>query len=392
GTEATQCITGLYAYGLNVEMLMNGLANMKELRFLHVDTLNVREDEVSNWNLPNALRFLRFFQVYPKHFNQIILLDFKCISARWINFGKMEKKRLLKKLRFLKFTESWKLRTLDLGVAPNLETLILKDCDGVVEVHFQVTPNLKDLRISDCKRLEKLHMTAQSPKLVYLGLCKLKKLRTLHLGITPNLEILYLSNCSDMVELHMPAQCPKLVDLNLSNLKLMTLHLGITPNLETLYLSNCADMVELHMPAQCPKLVALNLTECPKLVDLDLTNFLKLMTLHLGITPNLETLRVVKCYSYNLVELQIHSECPKLVNLDLRHCTKVMELPAEIGRLECLKELDITGTGIRHLPESIFRVKGLRIFGVRWKLKSLGFTSMTQIVSSNYAKWYTVVE
>ncbi|GJY24976.1 hypothetical protein Tco_0399702 [Tanacetum coccineum] len=31
---------------------------------------------------------------------------------------------------------------------------------------------------------------------------------------------------------------------------------------------------------------------------------------------------------------------------------QVVELPEEIGRLECLKELDITGTGICHLPRS----------------------------------------
>ncbi|GKE15197.1 hypothetical protein Tco_1422774 [Tanacetum coccineum] len=32
---------------------------------------------------------------------------------------------------------------------------------------------------------------------------------------------------------------------------------------------------------------------------------------------------------------------------------QVVELPEEIGRLECLKELDITGTGICHLPRTM---------------------------------------
>nr|GEX05120.1 disease resistance protein [Tanacetum cinerariifolium] len=198
---------------------------------------------------------------------------------------------------FLEFTESYDLRTLDVSMAPNLETPILEDCDNLVEVHFQVTPNLEEL-----------------------------------------------------------------VDLDLSNLKLTTLHLGVTPNLKTVSLKDCRDLVKLHMPA-----------ECPKLLDLDLSN-LKLTTLHLGITPNFKTVSLKDCR--DLVELKIRAECPKLVTLNLRFCFQLAELPEEIGRLGCLKDLDIGGTDISQLPESIFRLKGLRIVGSRWLLKSCGFTSV----------------
>lgn len=170
-------------------------------------------------------------------------------------------------------TISLHLRTLDLSLAPNLETLALGKCWNLVEVHFQVTPNLKELLIIDCESLEKLHMAAECPKLRSLHLCDLTKLRTLHLGVTPNLETLTIRDCPDLVELQIPTECPKLINLNLSN------------------------------------------------------------------------------------------------------CVKVAELPEEIGRLEYLKELDITGTGISHLPESIFRMKGLRIAGSRQLLESCGFTS-----------------
>ncbi|GJW92399.1 Toll/interleukin-1 receptor domain-containing protein [Tanacetum coccineum] len=179
--------------------------------------------------------------------------------VRHLNPNEPERHRMMKlkilwlTTWFLKCTLSM-LRTLDLSVAPNLETIILKDCYYLVEVHFQAIPNLKELRIYDCKRLEKLHMRAESPKLRSLNLLD-SKLRTLHLGITLNLEILRVKNCIDMVELHMPAKCLELVDLNLSNLKLTTLHLPITPNLKTASLQDCLDLVELHMPAECPKLV-----------------------------------------------------------------------------------------------------------------------------------------
>ncbi|PWA97599.1 toll/interleukin-1 receptor (TIR) domain-containing protein [Artemisia annua] len=47
-------------------------------------------------------------------------------------------------------------------------------------------------------------------------------------------------------KLHMPAECPKLVNLDHSIKGSETLHLGITPNLETLRLMDCTDMVEFH--------------------------------------------------------------------------------------------------------------------------------------------------
>ena len=83
GTQATQCITLAYAYTkeFNFEILMNGLTNMKELRFLYVDggryvgtyglNRNWSLDEDS-LHLPNALRFLRWhgypFSSLPKTF------------------------------------------------------------------------------------------------------------------------------------------------------------------------------------------------------------------------------------------------------------------------------------------------------------------------------------
>ncbi|PWA44657.1 toll/interleukin-1 receptor (TIR) domain-containing protein [Artemisia annua] len=269
GTQATQCITLDDARGLDYEILMNGLANMKELRFLQLYTPPwVSEDEVSKWKfdedslpLPNALRFLRWtgypLSSLPKTFkpNHLVALEMN-ISSIFQLWKDGEEKPFLK-LRFLAFTYSDYLRTLDLSAAPNLETLILDYCDNLVEVHFKVTPNLKELTIYDCERLEKLHLPAESPKL-----------RSLHFY----------------------------------NLKLRTLHLGVTPNLETLRVRDCA----------------------------------------------------------NLVELQIPAECRKLINLNLNNCVKVAELPEEIGWLECLKKLDITGTCISHLPESIFRMKGTK--------------------------------
>ena len=76
--------------------------------------------------------------------------------------------------------------------------------------------------------------------------------------------------------------------------------------------------------------------------------------------------------------------------IHLPYCIQVAELPEEIGRLECLKELDITGTGISHLPESIFRVKGLRIVGSRLHLESCGFIT-SEIITSDDETFYCYI-
>ncbi|KAJ0532056.1 putative leucine-rich repeat domain superfamily [Helianthus annuus] len=65
--------------------------------------------------------------------------------------------------------------------------------------------------------------------------------------------------------------------------------------------------------------------------------------------------------------------------LGLRDCILVENFPEELGCLQCLKLLCIVGTGIIHLPHSIFRLKGLCIEWSRGKLESYGFTSITNV-------------
>nr|GEV00752.1 putative reverse transcriptase domain-containing protein [Tanacetum cinerariifolium] len=93
-----------------------------------------------------------------------------------------------------------------------------------------------------------------------------------------------------------------------------------------------------------------NFVPFPKLRFLKFTESYYLRTLDLSVAPNLEILNLIRC---NLEEVDF-----QLVNLDLSKCLRVAELPAEIGQLECLKELDITERRIRRFPESIFTVKG----------------------------------
>ncbi|PWA40917.1 disease resistance protein (TIR-NBS-LRR class) family [Artemisia annua] len=413
GTQATKCITlDACPDGLNFEILMNGLANMKELRFLHVQ-VPYDEDEVSNWNfdedslhLPNALQFLSWtwypFSSLPKTFQAKNLVGLDMAESNIIQLWKDGEQKACLKLRFLKITFS-KLRTLDLSVAPNLETLILQNCDHLVEVHFQVTANLKELRIRSCHRLEKLHMPAESPKLRSLNLND-SKLTTLHLGITPNLKTLSLGNCYNMIELHMPAECPKLVYLYLHLGALRTLDLGLTPNLQWLYLDNCCDLEEINAPAEClKKLLYLEISHCGRLRSFQFPKefdshevVVTLSELHLiayandeddaddiGICDPSNTWPEFKfsCYykedpasSFGNLERLISLGFGARINVDsfsdiicglqcLRKLTLeggIREVPKNLGRLDRLEELSLRSTDIKNLPDSICMLKHLK--------------------------------
>ncbi|GKA92741.1 disease resistance TIR-NBS-LRR class family protein, partial [Tanacetum coccineum] len=355
GTQETKCIK-MFAEESNFEILMKGLANMKELRFLQVGCRYVSEeevsnwnfDEVSNWNLPNALRFLSWygypFSSLPKTFQAKNLVGLDMHYNNMVQLWKDGEEKAFLKLRFLNFYYT-SMRTLDLSVAPNLETLILDTCDNLVELDFQVTPNLKELRIHHCNRLEKVHMPAQSPNLETLILELCYYLEEFRFQVTPNLKELRIHECIRLEKLHMPAESPKLRSLYLYIIKLRTLHLGITRNLETLLLRNCNHLVEVHFQvnlkelriSSCERLEKLHMfAECSKLVNLELCN-LNLRTLHLGVTPNLETVSLKECH--DLVELQIPVECSKLVTLDLNYNAKLRTL--DLGVTPNLESLDL---------------------------------------------------
>nr|KAJ0214498.1 hypothetical protein LSAT_V11C400215540 [Lactuca sativa] len=67
-----------------------------------------------------------------------------------------------------------------------------------------------------------------------------------------------------------------------------------------------------------------------------------------------------------------------LKHIHLRYCIQVEILPEGLGSLECLEELDIEGTSISHLPQSILLLEDLYIIGSRGLVQSCGFTFETQ--------------
>ncbi|KAJ0794912.1 putative TIR domain, P-loop containing nucleoside triphosphate hydrolase [Helianthus annuus] len=213
---------------------------------------------------------------------------------------------------------------------------------------------------------------------------------------------------NNLVELHMPYNkieqlwvggkvLKKLKSITLFCSNLKTLDLGLTPNLERLDLSFCDDLVELHVPVGCLKrLTYLNLGHCTGLKsvsfikDLESLENLNVSGLHLKEFQN-----IIMChsksnlqqldFSYNDIENLPSSigNLHKLVNLSFSWCRKlkslprsifslqhlrilnlqkcsIVELPENIGKLECLEELDLSDSEIKHLPDSICKLKHLK--------------------------------
>ncbi|GJY49255.1 Toll/interleukin-1 receptor domain-containing protein [Tanacetum coccineum] len=173
-------------------------------------------------------------------------------------------------------------------------------------------------------------------------------LTTFDFRITPNLKTLSLDRSSKLKELFMPVTCQKLKYLFINESKLRTFDLGLTPNLETLSLVVCTKLVKLKVPVACPNLKSLALTGS------------RLRSLDLELIPNLESLNLQ--YSKELVEINAPAGClKKVVVLKLHSCVLLEKLPEDLGRLGCLKGLNIRDTGISYLPQSIFGLKGLLI-------------------------------
>ncbi|CAH1444384.1 unnamed protein product [Lactuca virosa] len=420
GTKATRCMK-FYYRGLDRQIIMKGLRKMTELWFLDVadqefysnrdinkiipNFLNALGFLCCNWKFnevhpyfPDALRYLRWdgynFSYLPKTFQANNLVSLEMSYSDIVQLWERGEKKVLNKLRFLHL-HGKNLRTFDLGLTPNLETLTLvkhvhgPGPGGLVELHMPgeylklrslniygvklrmfdlgLTPNLEKLWLSGGDLVE-LHMPHTCLNLISLHL-SLSNLRTLDIRLTPNLEDLDVANCNDLEELHMADECLKLRSLHLVGLKLRTLDIGSSPNLKRLDLHGCNDLEEFHIAEspmltfikiECLKLRTLDLSlvpnlnqlflsECKSLVELHLPSRcinldtlqcidLKLRILDIGLTPNLSALYLKDCY--DLEELQLVDQCQKLVSLKISH-SKLRTL--DLGLTPNLEKLNLRG-------------------------------------------------
>ncbi|PWA37507.1 toll/interleukin-1 receptor (TIR) domain-containing protein [Artemisia annua] len=306
------------------------------------------------------------------------------------------------KLRSISLSHA-KLETLDLGLTPNLEFLLLEDCYHLKNLrtanqfHLSTESLYRSPTISN-HYLPNFRFTcfcAESnlyEKHILLSLCNCKNLNSFLESISEirNFQLFKLDGSiwqtpkaldkiESLEELVLSSTEIKNLPDNICMLKcLKTLRLESRMHLEKLPedIGGLKCLEHLHLLSTRIKHLPDSICMLKHLKSLTLQSCLLLEKLpeDLGRLECLEYLILTDC----IFLLDIPNSICDMISLKcfrLPNCVLVEKLPEEIGNLECLKELNIEGTGIRHLPGSIFWLKGLRIIGAKWLLESYGFTS-----------------
>ncbi|PWA62933.1 disease resistance protein (TIR-NBS-LRR class) family [Artemisia annua] len=379
GTEETSCLK-LYILWKNARIVLKGHFWFYS-RYMN-SCIRPKFREASQY-FTNSLKYLKFkeypFLYLPKTFQANNLVGLEIRDSRMVQLWEEGEKKVLKKLKFISLCHT-NLTTFDFRIAPNLETLSLKESFHLVELFMPVC----------CQKLKHLDVSGSN-------------LRTFDLGLTPNLETLSLYICTEFEELHVSVACPNLKFLDLCNSRLRSLDLELIPNLERLDLGGCNKLVEINAPIGClRKLVYLDLNGClrfpqfvfgggcePKANCSSAT--LRLVGELLDLCPlhpnsNLPKLRFHCYYEEDLSSSVGNIE--KLISFGLCACTdfikfsdiicslqglqkltlqcNIPEFPKDLGQLECLEELCLYSTEIKHLPDSICMLKRLKSLEVNY--------------------------
>ncbi|XP_076950254.1 TMV resistance protein N-like [Bidens hawaiensis] len=318
GTESTRCID----VKLTLEIVVEGFGYMKKLRCLIIDHRNynngyVRQVKIDEGNqyLPNVLRYLNWFRYphwcLPKTFQGYNLVALEMHDSRIEQLW--EGGKVLKKLKFLELQRS-KLKNLDLGLIPNLERLDLSGCYHLSVLHVPIgcLKRLVYLNLRWCRRLKSFSFINHLESLEFLNLGYLS------LGEFP--DIIPQHNNTSLIEL----------DFSSNNVAELPSSIG-----------------NFHM------LVSLKLSGCKRLKNLPES-----------ILDQLKSLKKLSLRGCKIKEIPVTiCKLNYLKELDLCACSELEKLPENLGDLESLKMLDLCGTSISHLPQSLFSLKGLEIVG-----------------------------
>ena len=214
---------------------------------------------------------------------------------------------------------------------------------------------MTSLTLSHCKNLWRLPNTICNLKLLDsldLSWCSTFEYLPKNLGNVEGLKKLDLSGIA--IE-ELPPSIEGLINLTLLTLadceKLVYLPSTISSlkSLESLELSGCSKFE--YLPENLGSVVGLK--------ELNLSGtFIKDLPSSIEHLTNLTLLTLRDCK--NLVCLPNTIWSLKLGNsLDLAGCTKIEKLPENLGNVEGLKKLDLSGTDIKELPSSIERLTNL---------------------------------
>ncbi|XP_022734263.1 TMV resistance protein N-like isoform X1 [Durio zibethinus] len=359
---------------------------MKRLRLLRVFCLpNFRDLKY----LSNELRLLDWseypFRSLPPSFQPDNLVALLLIDSHIERLWKENSS--LSKLKLVDLQGSENLIQIpDFTGAPNLETLILEGCTRIVDVHpsVRVLSKLKLLNLRRCKSLRsfptKIIGMKSLEELIISDCSKFEGFPEID-GEMKCLQELHLDG-TGIVEL--PSSIGHLSGLKLLNLRgckslrsFPTKIIGMK-SLEQLILSGCSNFERLSEIDVAMK--------CLQELHLDGTGIEELPS-SIGHLSGLKILNLRGCK--NLISLPTKIGMESLYELVLSGCSNLQRFPEIDGKMECLQELHLDGTGIEELPSSIGQLGGLKFLNLRGckSLRSLptkiGMKSLETLILSD---------
>ncbi|KAM7461536.1 hypothetical protein LguiA_029657 [Lonicera macranthoides] len=246
----------------------------------------------------------------------------------------------MEKLKYIDLSHSQKLiNTPDFTWTPNLETLILRGCKSLVEVHRSVgfLKRLECLDLSNCHKIKKfpeIFVIMEHLSEVDLEQTAIRELPS-SIEHLPNLALLRLTSCQNLANLPSTiCKLKRLKELDIWNcLKFDKLpeDMGYLESLEELHLRTAA------------------IKEVPSSIE----HLSRLVSLSLIACKNLLSLPSAIC------------KLKRLKYLSLSGCSEVETLPEELGSLGCLMQLHLDGTAITQPPLSIGGLNNLSFLSCR---------------------------
>ncbi|XP_076918216.1 TMV resistance protein N-like [Bidens hawaiensis] len=363
GSEAARCID----LEITPSIFLEGLGNMKKLRCLIVNDERkymfshdcVKIDEARRY-FPNSLRYLYWYEYphwcLPKMFeaNNLVALELpkSKIEQLW------EGGKVMKKLKFLDLSRT-KLRSLDLGLTPKLESLNLQFCTDLVKLHVHggCLKSLVYLNLGWCERLKSISFIEklESLEVVHIDRLNLREYSHIFTG-------LYINS---LLEIHLSFNGIEEIPSSIGNFrKLVSLHLVRCGRINSLPGSICSlqHLTTLDLDStgieQMPE--ELGQLEYLEYLDLGYTK-LKHLPGSICMLKRLKTLILRWCRLLEKLPDDV-GEIESLEQLDLQLCFNLREIPSSICKLKRLRALDLEGCkSLEKLPEDIGGVQSLEI-------------------------------
>ncbi|TQD82422.1 hypothetical protein C1H46_032016 [Malus baccata] len=358
GTEEVEGLAPLWDYDYDNAFSTEAFANMKKLRLLQLDGVELKGEYK---NFPKELIWLRWEacpleSIPDEFFNQDKLVVLEMQESKLIHVWEGSKSLHNLKTLDLSWSRSLK-KSPDFSQVPNLEELILECCCSLSEIH----PSIGHLKRLSLVNLSRCYELISLPRDFY----KLK-----------SVETLLLNGCSKFIELHEDIGemiSLRTLEAELTDIREVPPSIGHLKRLSLVNLSRCYELISLPRDFYKLKSVeTLLLNGCSKFIELheDIGEMISLRTLEAELTDirevppsighlkRLSLVNLSRCYELISLPRDFY-KLKSVETLLLNGCSKFIELHEDIGEMISLRTLEAELTSIREVPLTILQLKNL---------------------------------